>query len=352
MTRLAQFIDSIHSVTPGRCFVGFDGFVDEIVNAVDQRNGEKFSTFPHIGRFADRIASFAGKSGNIELVVDRRKIGGNAPILAQALVEGGHQVIMAAPIDDPVFESLIKRCQKIYSLGAPGQSTAIEFSDGKVIFGKMESLIALTAQETIELIPNLINDLEESTLFASVNWTMLPMMNTLWQLLIQEVLPQLSHKKRYFFVDLADPAKRSDSDLVDGFRLIKEMSQFYEVHVGLNLREAERAALAFNIITRQMEPVELAKTLKKAIGIDHLVIHSPLFACDDRHIVNTPFVENPKLTTGAGDNFNGGYLNALLFGISGHEALQFGVATASYYVRFGKSPSLEELALFLREWIN
>lgn len=352
MTRLAQFIDSIDKLKPGRCFVGFDGFVDEIVKAVAQRDGKQFTSFLNIGRFADRIASFAGKSGNIELVVDQRKIGGNAPILAQALVEGGHQVVLAAPLDDPIFESLTRRCKMTYSLGNPGKSTAIEFLDGKVIFGKMESHITLNAEEALKRIPDLQNALEESELFASVNWTMLPMMNALWQLLIQDILPNLSQKKRYFFVDLADPAKRSDSDLLEGFRLIKEMSRFYEVHVGLNLREAERAALVFNLATQQIEPVELAKTLKKAIGIDHLVIHSPLFACDGQNLIHTPFVEKPKLTTGAGDNFNGGYLNALLFGISGREALEFGVATASYYVRFGKSPSLEELALFLREWIN
>lgn len=352
MKKLTSFIESPRSVSPGSCFVGFDGFVDEIAKAVDQRDETQRTDFSQIGRFAERIASFAGKSGNIELVVQQKKIGGNAPILAQSLVEGGQHVTLAALLDDPIFHPLSVRCKKIYNLGSPGKSTAVEFLDGKVIFGKMEGMITLTAESILDQIPDFLEELETCTLFASVNWTMLPAMNALWQILIETTLPKLSPKKRIFFVDLADPAKRTDRDLLEGFRLIKEMGRFYEVYLGLNQREAERAASALNIVTHQMETMELAKTLKKAIGVNHVLIHSPLFACDGSYLVQTPYVKEPKLTTGAGDNFNGGYLNALLFGFAGQEALQFGAAAAGYYVRFGKSPSLEELALFLQEWIN
>lgn len=332
--------------------VGFDGFVDEIVKAVEKRSGSSYTSFSELSAFAERIASFSGKSGNIELVPQQKKIGGNAPILAEALLQGGHKVTLAGPLEDPIFEPLSKRCEKVYSLGAPGQSTAVEFTDGKVIFGKMGSLVHLTSAQVLEKIPNLLSILEASKLFASVNWTMLPMMNSLWKDLLENIFPKLTKKKRILFVDLADPAKREDKEIVEGFRLLSEMGPFFEVHLGLNLREAERAASLFQIPFDSAKLQESVEKLKKAIGIPHILLHSTRLACDGISLIKTPYVEKPLLTTGAGDNFNGGYLNALLFGFNNKEALQFGVSTASFYVSHGKSPSLEELALFLGEWIN
>src|SRR6187551_3748453 len=73
-----------------KAFVGLDGFVDEIVHAVDKReNAEEFTRLPTIQAFADRIAGAAGKSTNIEMVIQRTKLGGNGPIMANALATLG-----------------------------------------------------------------------------------------------------------------------------------------------------------------------------------------------------------------------------------------------------------------------
>ena len=58
-----------------RAFVGLDGFVDEIVHVVDKReNAEKFQRLPTISALSQRISAAAGKSTNIELVVQRTKL--------------------------------------------------------------------------------------------------------------------------------------------------------------------------------------------------------------------------------------------------------------------------------------
>src|SRR5437764_8780751 len=76
-----------------RAFVGLDGFVDEIVHAVDKREGaEKYNRLPTISALSERVSAAAGKSTNIELVNQSTKLGGNGPIMANALAGLGVKV--------------------------------------------------------------------------------------------------------------------------------------------------------------------------------------------------------------------------------------------------------------------
>src|SRR3954467_12066924 len=74
-------------------FVGLDGFVDEIIHAVDTRtNSEEFTRLQMIADFGDRIKQAAGKSTNIEIVNKKTKLGGNGPIMGNALATLGLKV--------------------------------------------------------------------------------------------------------------------------------------------------------------------------------------------------------------------------------------------------------------------
>ena len=68
--RAAQLlVDSGERVRQMSAFVGLDGFVDEIIHAVDTRtNSEDFTRLQMISDFGDRIKQAAGKSTNIEIV--------------------------------------------------------------------------------------------------------------------------------------------------------------------------------------------------------------------------------------------------------------------------------------------
>src|SRR5277367_6075586 len=95
-------------------FVGLDGFVDEILHVVDKReNAEVFARVPTIAKLAERLAAAAGKSTNIELVNQVTKLGGNGPIMANALVSFSLKVTylgtLGYPSLHPVFDSFAKR---------------------------------------------------------------------------------------------------------------------------------------------------------------------------------------------------------------------------------------------------
>ena len=86
-SRLAAAAAQVPSLT---AFVGLDGFVDEILHVVDKRyDAVRFDRIPTIAAYAQRMAAAAGRSTNIELVNVLTKLGGNGPIMANALASLG-----------------------------------------------------------------------------------------------------------------------------------------------------------------------------------------------------------------------------------------------------------------------
>ena len=55
-----------------------------------------------------------------------------------------------------------------------------------------------------------------------------------------------------------------------------------------------------------------------------------------------PFVQNPKISTGAGDHFNAGFCLGRIIGLGLEESLCAGVACSGYYVRSAASPTAAE----------
>jgi len=347
------------------CFIGFDGFTDEIVSVVQTRsNPKKFTPFATIKEFGQRIQSAAGQSCNFELVIKQKKLGGNAPIMANALLEGGHPVIFAGTIGtkeeiEPLFQPMASRCMAVVPLGPSAHSDALEFHDGKIILGKLATLDGVTYDHIINEIgkKQLVAWLDKSELFACVNWTMLPMMTELWERLAEEIVPSLQRRDRILFVDLADPAKRTDGDLARAMKALGTLKGHYRVILGLNKAEALRLGSVFQLTVKghDSEGIKrLAADLRSTIGCHQVVIHPTAFAVaaseNDVWAVEGPFCPKPILTTGAGDNFNAGYCTGCLYGFTPQECLLTGVATSGYYVSHGHSPSMAQLTEFLTQW--
>lgn len=342
-----------------RCFVGFDGFTDEIAAVVLTRfDARHYTPMTQIAQLGEHILAAANKSCNVEWIVKETKLGGNAPILTNALLEGGHEIVFAGAIGSPqnieaIFAEMAARCVKVYPLAASGLSRALEFRDGKVIFGSHASVMEIDSQRIFSEIgfDRLVHILQEVDLFVSANWTMLPGMTAFWERVVREILPRLHRKKRGFlFVDLADPAKRSDPDLRRALQALSGFQGAFETILGLNHAEALRIARVLDIQHERVD-AQLAEQIYRASGLSQIVIHAPRFALvaskEGIATVDAPYCEQPLLTTGAGDNFNAGYCNALLYGLSLEDALLSGVFTSGYYVRKGCSPSMQELADFL-----
>src|SRR5215207_8998576 len=129
-------------------FVGVDGFVDEIIHAVDKReSAEKFERIRTIKQFGERISAAAGKSTNIELATQHTKLGGNGPIMANALASLGLKVTylgaLGYPTLHPVFNEFSKRVET-HSIAEAGHTDAVEFEDAKLMLGKMTQLKDVT----------------------------------------------------------------------------------------------------------------------------------------------------------------------------------------------------------------
>ncbi len=345
-----------------KALVGIDGFVDVIVHPVDQRSGpgDQFQAIPTITDFASRIASAAGKSANIEMAPIVEKLGGNGPIMANAQSAHGLQVRYLGALGrdaiHPVFHSFAEKTDAI-SIADPGVTQAAEFNDGKILFGSMASLDEITYERLCEFPgrAKLIELLEEADLIAMVNWTMIPYLTEVFQRLLSDALPELSQDKaRRFFFDLADPEKRSKSDLLEVLELFSGFEAFGQVTLGLNLREAEQvdALLGFETVPNSPENLQLmAARIRQKLKLDTVVIHPVADAAcatpEGTAYVVGPYCEKPKITTGAGDHFNSGFVTARLLGLSPEAALSVAVATSGFYVRTGVSPTLDDIAGFI-----
>src|SRR3954468_15226677 len=206
--------------------VGLDGFVDEIICVVDKRHDHgKFDPIRTIDRFGAKITAAAGESSNYELVVKQRKLGGNGPIMANALASMGLDVTyvgnLGYPNIDPVFEDFARKA-KVISIADPGHTDALEFDDGKLMLGKHETLGDVNWDNLVSRVGHKrIKELmHTSRLIGMVNWTMLPHMSAIWSKLIEAAMPGAPRQNRLLFVDLADPEKRTHADILAALKLL------------------------------------------------------------------------------------------------------------------------------------
>ncbi len=359
----ARLLAGIERASRLRAFVGMDGFVDEIIHVVDKRdNAERFSRLPTISALAERLAGAAGKSTNVELVNQRLKLGGNGPIMANALASLGVKVTyvgaLGYPHLHPVFSEFAQRAE-VHSIAEAGHTDALEFEDGKLMLTKTTSLNEVT-WENIQLRygrNKFIDNFSTADLVGFVNWTMIPYMSDLWESLLGEFCPTPPFPRRKIFFDLADPEKRTPKDIARALDLIVRFEKYFEVILGLNEKEAYEIGKVLGLETANRSRdglAALAVEIQKRCPLDTLVIHPVSFAlavCGGvPSVVDGPFVEKPLITTGAGDHFNSGFCLGKLLGLDNAGAVLTGTTCSGFYVRTAKSPDINDLAGMLRNW--
>lgn len=345
--------------------IGFDGFVDEIIEVVDKRTSpDSYTKVETIAALGERISRAAGLSTNIELVPRVVKLGGNGPIMANALGALGLDTTyigaLGKPTIHPVFAELAKKARAI-SIAEPGHTDALEFSDGKVMLGKQHTVRDVNWKNLVAAIsvPEMVELFAKTELIATVNWTMLPYMTELWQHLLDEVIAAVPYTKPpIIFFDLADPEKRSQAELVECLETIRHFNTTCRSVLGLNRKEATQVAEALQLRlsdSAASTPLgEITQALADRLGIYGLVVHpTEAAACvvnGEFALMDGPYTSQPKLTTGAGDNFNAGFCLGQVLGLSPLDSLVLGTATSGYYVRHSHSPSRAELLGFLELW--
>src|SRR5580704_10007333 len=193
--KLAAAAPSLGSI---KALIGLDGFVDEIIAVVDKRTSfNEYGPIKTIGALGQKILNASGQSSNYELVVKQMKLGGNGPIMANALASFGIGVTYIGSLGYPgmhaVFQEMAGRA-KVISIAEAGHTDALEFEDGKLMFGKITALDDVNWNNLLERVGReaFYQMVDESVLVGFVNWTMLPHMSDIWEKLRTEVVPKAS----------------------------------------------------------------------------------------------------------------------------------------------------------------
>lgn len=360
----ASQLEAVASRVPSlTAFVGLDGFVDEILHVVDKRyDAHRYDRVPTIAAFAQRMAAAAGKSTNIELVNVMTKLGGNGPIMGNALCRFGLGVTYVGSLGWPtphaVFENFAQHAD-VNSISEPGLTDALEFEDGKLMVGKHYMLKHVTWENINARYgrEKFAHQFQTASLVAFVNWTMLPYMSDIWASIQKELLPSISGPRRRLFVDLADPEKRLPADIAGALDLIARFQSKFDVILGLNEKEAYEIArvLGLDSSPRNWEGLaELSIAIQKQVPVETLVVHPTAFALavsdGKADVVAGPICRKPKITTGAGDHFNSGFCLGKLLGLDNAASVLCGVSTSGHYVRSAESPAVVDIVRLMRTW--
>jgi len=372
-----QAADAIEQEMPViYALVGFDGFIDSIIHVVNTRHSmvpDDYDRIKTIPEFAARCGAAANKSANLEMVIQDVRFGGNGPLLSSALGSLGASVTYIGAVAlqddwnrvDPIYKPFVERCDRVIPICPPGLTDALEFEDGKIMLGKPKNVQRITwdlIKQTLGLV-TLIEMFEQVTLISVVNWTLVAGVEGIWEGLCNDIFPKLSdNPARRMFLDLSDPAKRTDADIARAMKLIQQLQTHIPVTLGLNLAESGRVAKVIGVevyddehnqTLSAMVP-QAATRIRDKLGLSCIVIHqhTGAGAADDQGDSGWfagPYTRKPRISTGAGDHFGGGFSFAQNAGLNLGQCLAAACGVAGAYVRDAQSPSKERLIEFLRD---
>ncbi|MBO7710391.1 MAG: carbohydrate kinase family protein [Lachnospiraceae bacterium] len=361
-----QLVRKLRAADPGktRALIGFDGFVDTVVHPVDTRTGpDTYVRIRTIRDYGEKFLAAAGLSMNIEMVPHESKIGGISAILANSLsLLGLDLTFIGACGEDalvPVYKEMAGR-SKVYSICDPATSDAIEFMDGKVISSKLEPLKNANWEHVCKHIPldALVDIYDSADLIGYGGWALSINVNSIWKGVINEVFPRMkSTGKKQMFFDLSDPAKRTKEDILEAIDLIRAHRDRFTVGIGFNEKESFEICELYGKTRNDFSSMrEVPEFLREKLGLAYVVVHPVKSACgcdgETSAEVWGPFCAEPRLTTGAGDNFNAGFLTARMLGLPLDECLMTGTANSGFYVRNARSATYGELCDFMEDWGN
>lgn len=346
-----------------RVVAGFDGFVDQLVQIVEERTDlEHFTPVPTISRFAELLAASAGKSSLREFVVHGLDAGGCAVNLGDGIATLGARLDYFGTLGEPrhpAFDAFATKCHSCTSWGRePGFTMAVEFQDGKTMFSSVSQLAEFNEAHLAGCLENggFLAACVEASLIALTNWTLYPHMSACWSLLQRQVFSCLEHRP-WVFIDLVDPRGRSQADLRALLPVLTDFEKHTRCVLGGNLNEANVFAslLGLKPVNEEGQAVAaLCEEIRQALNLHEVAIHcvtgAAVSAGDGTVWVDGPHTPSPKKSTGAGDRYNAGYCLGRMLDLSPAERCLLGTASSGFFVRNARSGTLGEIANLLEDW--
>lgn len=245
------------------------------------------------------------------------KMGGNAPILANALGTMGI------------------RSTCVGSMGT--------FNDYN--WCRIKQVAGLTQLRELFLTTDVI---------ALVDWANIRHAEDIWHGVLEDIIKASGRRDFKFFFDLCDPSKKTPYAIDEILDLISSFSFYGKVTLGLNKNEAMAIWSALTGITQTGSIEDAGKFIHYALDIDRLLIHpiDKTIVYQKRETIELSgrIVSMPKIQTGGGDNLNAGYIFGLINGLSLEESIIMGMAASGSYIQEGKSATLPDIQRYLAVW--
>lgn len=357
--KIEQLIHDIkeneHQLAGKTVTAGFDGFIDNIVKVIKNKTNDGNIYFENINEFGAYITQKSGAGFSLESEGIHTKIGGNMPIMSNAMGMLGVKVNCIGALSHPQFASLSSNC-KLYSFTGPGTATAYEFSDGKMMIAQMDVLNNFGWQQIKDVIGvhTILHLFAEADAACMLNWSEIDASTDIWKGILQDIMPLCKNlgKMPLIFIDLSDFSKRSGDSVKEMIDMLKQFSRFTKIILSLNKNEAKMMAAVLHLENSSEDIAVQGKKILTALGVAYLLLHSSqeatLFAGENLYQEKSFFIVNPFISTGAGDNFNAGFLAAWLLQLQPPQCLLFANAVAALYMLTGKSPGIHGLAAALQ----
>ena len=340
----------------GKLTLGIHSCIEEVWEILSVRKSDDdYVIYTKMRDFAQDVLDCGEGGYSNEIVLKRRSYGGFVTNTGKAVGRLGADLVLIGLFGtnsiDPVFKEF-QDSHTLLSVGAPTGGATYEFSDGKIMLPHIENIIDFNWDSLTNALPwdKLKKAFTEADIIALGYWSLMPAFDEILQKICEHFI-EGGRCKRFFF-DFADIRKRDNASLKNTMEKLTVINKKIPITLSLNEHEAELlfTGLGERFGHDQAIAESTIGNVREKTGLDEIVVHTPRFAAVSSYsegiaVVPQRYCENPVRTTGAGDNFNGGYMVASVRtgDLNIHERLFAGNATTGFYVRNGYPPDISEL---------
>jgi len=339
-----------------RVVFGFDGYVDRVREVVaDRQDPDDYDRLDTLAGFGDRVQQSvaADSSLSFEWLQHGTRTGGHTSHLARAFGQWGFDPVMIGMFGDPLLDVFAEEFGEYeqHTLGEPGYTDAVEFDDGKLMLIENGDTTNLDWEYLTERVDRetILAAIDGAALLGAGYWAETP---DLPDVLggVADLWDDLDDPPSTVIVDPGDVRKLDAERLQNGGDAIGCLADRTRVVVSAN--RAETQLLAETYANEQSADLEshagtVFETLDPSLFVAHGVDRSLVVSGEGSTSVAVPSVDDPELTTSAGDHFNAGLSLALVAGVDPAGAVVVGNAVAGAFVRSGEPPSFETVRSFV-----